>query len=93
MITKLENEYIAIKKQALECRESFIATLIRQAKGSNKTKFKEIRKREEMSNQQRTWKIASGNKLSVAVASVGVTIASEMVKIKINEETRQKEKQ
>ena len=46
MITKSENEYIAIKKQVWECRESFIATLKEQAEGLYKTKLKDIKKRE-----------------------------------------------
>ena len=77
MINKLENKYMVIKKQGWEGRESFITMLIEQAEGSNKTKLKEIRKKEKMINQWRIWKIVSGNKISAAVIVVEITKAGK----------------
>ena len=39
-INKSENGYMVIKKQAWQCREYFITTLVEQAEGSNKNKLK-----------------------------------------------------
>ena len=65
------------------CKKSFITTLIEQAEGLNKTKLKEIRKREEISNRWRIWKTVSGNKMGVAIIAVEITRAGE--KVIINE--------
>ena len=88
MINKSEEEYMAIKKQAWECRESFILT--EQAEGTNKTKLKEIRKRDEMSNQWRIWKIVSGNKMGTAVIAVKVPRAGGKVIINERNEVERK---
>ena len=45
MVNDAEKEYMAIKKQAWECRETFITKLIEEAEGKNKTILKEIKKK------------------------------------------------
>ena len=41
-VKKAETEYMEIRKEAWECREIFITTLIEKAEGKNKTIIKEI---------------------------------------------------
>ena len=58
-------------------QKNFTTTLREQAEGLSKTKPKEIRKREEMSNQQRIWKTANGHKMDVADIAVEITRAGK----------------
>ena len=47
IVINTENEHMVIKKQAWECRETFITTLIVEAERANKTILKEIKRRNE----------------------------------------------
>ena len=89
-INKSEKRIHGNKKQAWECRESFITALIEQAEGSNKTKLKEVRKREETSNQWKVWKAVSRNRMGAASIAVQITRVGKKVIInKINEVERE----
>ena len=59
----------------------FLATLIEDAKGSHRTKLKNMTKREETHNQWKMWKIVSEGKLGAASTVVEGTKAGETVKI------------
>ena len=85
-VKKAEKAYMEIKQKACECRESFITTLINKSEGKSKTIIKEIKKREEMSNQWRIWNVVSGNKISAAITAVETTSNGNKVKVNNREE-------
>ena len=80
---KAYSNYQKIKKQAWECRRSFLMELQEKYEGEEKARIKDIRKREENKNQWRIWKFVSSDLRSTAV--LAVETIKEVQKIRISE--------